>query len=466
MAVNNRIQVIRSSRASLDAQAAASGLLPGELYKVTDETPNKLCVGTAVNAYVEIDSPSSIQTLTNKTLDSFTNTVNADELHIQVRNSSGVTILKGTPVYVSGYNFGIELVEVAPADASSSATMPAIGLMEYDLPTNTSGSVDVSGRISGVDTSAFSVGSQGVLYVSETAGALTNVAPVEPALTQQIAIVLRSHASLGVLEVSTNAIATPTGGTAVTAWPAAGTVVGQRATINGVLLEWNGLWWTPVRGDPSKWLSLRDERLIAANPTLQGTVGNSVIGTGTFASATPPAGRIGVTTMASGTTAVSTAMHASSFLAFVSGSDNRLMWEADIMIPVLSTTQQTFIIACGFINSNTVETTNGYYFHYTHTGGGSSNFRAKTAKASTRTDTDTGITPVAGTWYRLRVEVDETTGLSYFYIDNVLVATNPNTNKPLTGVTFGMGVGLISTGGTTSKLLWLDRMALDRVEIA
>lgn len=147
---------------------------------------------------------SSTDTLTNKTLDSFTNTIEADTIHIQVRNDSGSPIAKGTPVYVTGYNVGQELVTVAPADASSAATMPAIGLTETELLNNSNGAVDALGRITGVDTSSYSEGD--ILYVSETAGALTDTAPTGTAVVQPIATVLRSNASTGVLAVSAQGV--------------------------------------------------------------------------------------------------------------------------------------------------------------------------------------------------------------------------------------------------------------------
>lgn len=49
MARNATITVLRTTRANLDAQAGASGLLVGEPYLITDE--GRIAVGTAVNAY-------------------------------------------------------------------------------------------------------------------------------------------------------------------------------------------------------------------------------------------------------------------------------------------------------------------------------------------------------------------------------------------------------------------------------
>lgn len=140
------------------------------------------------------------EVLTNKTIDSFTNSIVADALHIQVRNSSGSTIAKGSPVYISGFNLGQLLPEVSLADASVVGTMPALGVTTEDITNNTNGSVERVGILTGVNTIAWAEGT--LLYVSETAGTLTSTAPVGAALVQPIATVLRSHATTGVLEIN------------------------------------------------------------------------------------------------------------------------------------------------------------------------------------------------------------------------------------------------------------------------
>lgn len=140
------------------------------------------------------------QTLTNKTFNDFTNTIDADRLHVEVRNESGGILTKGTPVYISGYSIGQEIVLVDKADANGSGTMPALGLIEDELANNATGSLIKEGIISGVDTSGFSVGD--ILYVSETAGVLTVTRPTAAgSLVQSMGEVLRSHATLGVIDI-------------------------------------------------------------------------------------------------------------------------------------------------------------------------------------------------------------------------------------------------------------------------
>ena len=134
------------------------------------------------------------------TLDDFTNEIDADRLHVQVRNESGGTLTKGTPIYISGYSVGLDIVLVAKADSDGSGTMPAIGLIEEDIANNATGKCVTEGRLSGVVTNTFSVGD--ILYISTTAGVLTATKPTGATeLIQSIGEVLRSHATLGIIEI-------------------------------------------------------------------------------------------------------------------------------------------------------------------------------------------------------------------------------------------------------------------------
>ena len=141
-------------------------------------------------------------TLTNKTMNSSTNNIHADVVHMLVRNVSGDTLSRGAPVYVSGYSAGQDKVEVNKADADGAETFPAVGLIEdVTLINNTNGQVIVSGLLSDFDTTGtnegevWNVGDS--LFLSETAGELTNVRPNATAEVQSVAKVLRSHASQG-----------------------------------------------------------------------------------------------------------------------------------------------------------------------------------------------------------------------------------------------------------------------------
>ncbi len=139
------------------------------------------------------------QTLTNKIITSFTNTVFSDAQHMQARNASGISLSIGDVVFISGYNVGQDLPEITKANADSASTMPAIGIVNGSVANNADGEVCISGRMSGIDTSSFTAGD--AIYVSTTAGVLTNVKPTGANLIQNMGVVLRSHASMGVIEI-------------------------------------------------------------------------------------------------------------------------------------------------------------------------------------------------------------------------------------------------------------------------
>ena len=118
---------------------------------------------------------------------------NLDTIHTEVTNQTGSTILKGTPVYQTGSSGNA--MTIAPADASSSATMPAVGVLEQDLVSGATGFVIHMGKISGVDTSAFNEGD--IIYVA-VGGGYTNTPPVgESNLLQNLGRITKVHASNG-----------------------------------------------------------------------------------------------------------------------------------------------------------------------------------------------------------------------------------------------------------------------------
>ena len=91
---------------------------------------------------------------------------------LEVSNTSGVTIVKGDPVYVVGH--GATKPRVAKSNASTLATFPVIGLAQASITNTSDGVVILSGVFSGVDTSSFTVGNR--LYVA-AGGGLTTTQP-------------------------------------------------------------------------------------------------------------------------------------------------------------------------------------------------------------------------------------------------------------------------------------------------
>ena len=134
----------------------------------------------------------------------------AGSVYIHVKNLSGGTLAKGTPVRVTGAVGDTTTLEVAAADSASAGTMPAIGILSDSLAANASGHAVVGGELTSLDTSAYSIGQP--LYVA-AGGGLTGTKPNSGTI-QQVAIVGRVHASTGSVTVTISTQLSPTWDTA------------------------------------------------------------------------------------------------------------------------------------------------------------------------------------------------------------------------------------------------------------
>jgi hypothetical protein len=123
----------------------------------------------------------------------------ATSVLVQVRNTTGATLTKGTAVYISGATGQIPTVSkaLASGDATSAQTL---GLMSADLANNSNGYVTVIGLVTNIDTSAYTDGDQ--LYLSgTTAGTLTATKPYAPTHLVYVAVVEHAHPTQGKLFV-------------------------------------------------------------------------------------------------------------------------------------------------------------------------------------------------------------------------------------------------------------------------
>ena len=117
----------------------------------------------------------------------------------QVRNSTGVTLTKGTAVYISGATGQLPTVSkaLATSDATSAQTL---GLITSDIDNNSNGYVTIIGLVNDLDTSAYTDGAQ--LYLSPTtAGTLTLTKPYAPQHLVYVAVVAHAHPVHGKLIV-------------------------------------------------------------------------------------------------------------------------------------------------------------------------------------------------------------------------------------------------------------------------
>jgi hypothetical protein len=111
---------------------------------------------------------------------------------------AGENITKGQAVYISGISGEVPVVSLADADDTNK--MPAFGLAESTVSTNGSIEVTSNGTLAGIDTSSYALGD--ILYISTTAGSLTNdPSGLEASKVQNIGMVQRVHASNGSIKV-------------------------------------------------------------------------------------------------------------------------------------------------------------------------------------------------------------------------------------------------------------------------
>ena len=118
----------------------------------------------------------------------------SEKLEFIGKNSTGVTIAKTKVVYISGATGQKPNITLADAsfEISSSKT---IGVTRNSIANNTDGYVITHGTIHDINTSAFADGN--ALWLSETAGEITNVVPNEPAHAVFIGYVAHAHPTQG-----------------------------------------------------------------------------------------------------------------------------------------------------------------------------------------------------------------------------------------------------------------------------
>jgi hypothetical protein len=124
-----------------------------------NSSTNALLVTGTIEATIQIDAPYFKGALLGATQQ-------------ECRNETGSLISKGTPVYIVGYSGNRVLI--APAEASNSAKMPAVGLLETDIADSNNGHYTILGVAKNINTSSYAVNE--TLYVA-SAGGLTNVRP-------------------------------------------------------------------------------------------------------------------------------------------------------------------------------------------------------------------------------------------------------------------------------------------------
>jgi len=218
----------------------------------------------------------------------------------------------------------------------------------------------------------------------------------------------------------------------------------------------DGLSYSNAGRNLKTWWNFED--FLEAAPLQSGLWTHNAAGAGAVLQGSPGENiRPGQVTGSSGTTAAGRAgIYASSYLAngilFGSGE---YTFEADFLLPVLSTAIEEFTTTLGFGETTAADQVDGAYFYYDRALAGV-NWRLKTANNSARTDTDSTIVVVAGAWTRFKIIVNAAGTLVSYYINNVLVGTN-NANIPTgAGRQTAAIVNILKSVGITARSWTID----------
>lgn len=120
-----------------------------------------------------------------------------DQVRIECKNTSGGTLTKGTPIYITGTVGTSNRVEVSAADSSSASTMPATGLLLQDLANNGEGYLVTGGVLKNLTTDPIdgvTPSENDTIYV-KSGGGLTTTKPTGTALIQNVGKVGRVNSS-------------------------------------------------------------------------------------------------------------------------------------------------------------------------------------------------------------------------------------------------------------------------------
>lgn len=124
------------------------------------------------------------------------------ETWVRVYNNTGVTIARGSAVYISGNHVGTQLPTIALAQGNNQTHAARFaGLTTHGIENATIGYVTAFGVVGGLNTSGFSNGDP--LWVSTSAaGSLVNTKPEAPNFVIPVGIVTKANASTGRIFVS------------------------------------------------------------------------------------------------------------------------------------------------------------------------------------------------------------------------------------------------------------------------
>jgi len=192
-----------------------------------------------------------------------------------------------------------------------------------------------------------------------------------------------------------------------------------------------------------------------------GTQGWLATASGTGAAASSGgtvAGRVGLVTVATGTTATGrTALEQSTAVFNPPGTEDVLVCSFSINVPTLSTVAEEFVVYAGFGDAAAAEVADGAYVSYDRLTDGDF-WAVKTAQGSTRSKTVTAMPAVAGRYLRGIIVWTGGTGATFYLYDGVNseIVTTITTNLPSGSQQYGPFFQIRKSAGTTSRTAIID----------
>jgi len=144
---------------------------------------------------VSASGTTAITVSVDQSLLSVADASTAATLRTPVKNATGSTITKGSPVYVSGADGTNALISLATASTEAGSSK-VLGILASTLTNNAFGYVIENGQLSNIDTSAATAGSS--VWLGDAPGSLVfNSPPAEPSNSVYLGVVTKANASTG-----------------------------------------------------------------------------------------------------------------------------------------------------------------------------------------------------------------------------------------------------------------------------
>jgi hypothetical protein len=129
--------------------------------------------------------------------------------------------------------------------------------------------------------------------------------------------------------------------------------------------------------------------------------------------------------------------------------------EMRVLVPVLSTGTQTYIVRVGFLDSTApTAPSNGVYFEYSSAA--SANWRCVTMLGGTSVPIDSGVAVAANTYYRLGIVINASGTSAQFFINGTLIGTSAVNIPVAVANVCGPTIFMHKTVGGTSRSLNVD----------